>query len=102
MTVSLRWGRLAIYFVALVVVCLYCEVIGRVWSLWLAPKGSKARVRRANLVTRHWHVVLTELTLRVLGCRLEVRGTVPPAATSWSPITRAPRTSPYSRGRCAA
>ena len=78
MTVSLRWGRLAMYFVALVVVCLYCEVIGRVWSLWLAPKGSKARVRRANLVTRHWHVVLTELTLRVLGCRLDVRGTVPP------------------------
>jgi 1-acyl-sn-glycerol-3-phosphate acyltransferase len=69
---------LAVYFVALVVVCLYCEVIGRVWSLWLAPKGSDARVRRANFVTRHWHVVLTELTLRVLGSRLEVRGTVPP------------------------
>lgn len=73
-----RSARLVIYFIALVVVCLYCEVIGRVWSLWLAPKGSEARVRRANLVTRHWHVVLTELTLRVLGSRLEVRGTVPP------------------------
>ena len=75
---SLRWLRLVVYFLALLVVCLYCEVIGRVWSLWLAPEGSKARVRRANLVTRHWHVSLTELTLRVLQPRLEVRGVVPP------------------------
>ena len=73
----LGWGRLAVYFVALVAVCLYCEVIGRVWCLWLSPKGSKARVKRANLITRHWHVVLTELTLRVLDSRLEVRGAVP-------------------------
>jgi 1-acyl-sn-glycerol-3-phosphate acyltransferase len=29
-------------------------------------------------VTRHWHVVLTELTLRLLNCRCDVRGTVPP------------------------
>lgn len=72
-----RWGRLAIYFVAMFAVCLYCEVLGRAWCLWLAPKGSKTRVRRANLVTRHWHVVLTELTLRALGSRLDVRGTVP-------------------------
>ena len=62
----------------MLVVCLYCEVIGRVWSLWLAPQGSKARVRRANRVTRHWNVVLTELTLKVLGARLDVRGCVPP------------------------
>lgn len=74
----LRWGRLAVYFLGLVIVCLYCEFVGRVWCLWLAPKGSSTRARRANLVTRHWHVVLTELTLRVLGCRLEVRGEVPP------------------------
>ena len=66
------------YFVGLVVVCLYCEVIGRVWGLWLAPERSQARARRANRLTRHWHVVLTELTLRVLGCRLDLRGTVPP------------------------
>jgi len=75
---ALRWLRLVVYFLALLLVCLYSEVIGRVWSLWLAPEGSKARVRRANLVTRHWHVILTELTLRVLGSRLEVRGVVPP------------------------
>lgn len=73
-----RGARLTVYFAGLFAVCLYCEVIGRVWSLWLAPKGSEARAHRANLVTRHWHVVLTELTLRVLGCRLDVRGTVPP------------------------
>lgn len=73
-----RWARLAIYFVAMLAVCLYCEVIGRAWCLWLAPKGSKTRVHRANLVTRHWHVVLTGLTLRVLGSRLDVRGTVLP------------------------
>ncbi len=72
-----RWGRLAVYFISLVGVCLYCEVIGRVWCVWLAPEGSAERVRRANLVTRHWHVALTELTLRLLGCRLDVRGTVP-------------------------
>lgn len=29
-------------------------------------------------MTRHWHVVLTELTLCLLGARLDVRGTVPP------------------------
>jgi 1-acyl-sn-glycerol-3-phosphate acyltransferase len=73
-----RWTRLTLYFTGLVVVCLYCEVIGRVWSLWLAPEHSQARAHRANLVTRHWHVVLTELTLRLLRCRLDVRGTVPP------------------------
>jgi 1-acyl-sn-glycerol-3-phosphate acyltransferase len=77
-SVALRWVRLFVYFVGMFVVCIYCEVIGRVWSLWLAPKGSKTRVRRANRVTRHWNVVLTELTLRVLGARLEVRGTIPP------------------------
>jgi 1-acyl-sn-glycerol-3-phosphate acyltransferase len=77
-TSFLRWVRLAVYFVGLLVVCLYCEVIGRVWCQWLAPRGSRQRARRANLVTRHWHVVLTELTLRVLGCQLDVRGTVPP------------------------
>ena len=77
-TVTLRWARLLVYFVGMLVVCLYCEVIGRVWSLWLAPKGSKARVRRANRVTRHWNVVLTELTLRVLRPRLDVRGEIPP------------------------
>jgi len=74
----LRWGRLAVYFLGLLIVCLYCEIVGRVWCLWLAPKGSSKRAHRANLVTRHWHVVLTELTLRVLRCRLEVRGEVPP------------------------
>src|SRR5471030_3173956 len=73
-----RWIRLITYFGAMLVVCLYCEVIGRVWSLWLAPRGSKTRVRRANRVTRHWNVVLTELTLKVLGARLDVRGELPP------------------------
>jgi 1-acyl-sn-glycerol-3-phosphate acyltransferase len=66
------------YFVAMLAVCLYCEAIGRVWTLWLAPKGSKIRVRRANRVTRHWNVVLTELTFRLLGARLDVRGELPP------------------------
>ena len=66
------------YFAAMLVVCLYCEVIGRVWSLWLAPTGSKTRVRRANRVTRHWNVVLTDLTLKVLRARLDVRGELPP------------------------
>jgi 1-acyl-sn-glycerol-3-phosphate acyltransferase len=73
-----RWARLILYFVALLVVCLYCEVLGRIWCLGLARKGSAARARRANLVTRHWHVILTELTLRLLDCHLDVRGTVPP------------------------
>ena len=73
-----RWGRLGLYFVAMLAVCLYCEAIGRVWCMWSTAKGSRARVRRANLVTRHWHVVLTELTLRLLSSKLEVRGTVPP------------------------
>lgn len=76
-TVVTRGARLTAYFVGLVAVCLYCEVIGRVWCLWLAPKNSAARFRRANIVTRHWHVVLTELTLRVLGARLETRGSIP-------------------------
>jgi 1-acyl-sn-glycerol-3-phosphate acyltransferase len=70
-------ARIIAYFVGLLIVCLYCEVIGRVWCLWLTPKDSGTRVQRANLVTRHWHVVLTELTLRVLGARLEARGKVP-------------------------
>jgi 1-acyl-sn-glycerol-3-phosphate acyltransferase len=78
LTVMVRWARVLIYFVAMLVVCLYCEVIGRIWTLWLAPKGSKTRVRRANRVTRHWNVVLTELTFRLLRARLEVRGEVPP------------------------
>ena len=73
-----RWGRLALYFVAILTVCLAGEVIGRIWCLWLAPQGSKTRVHRANLVTRYWHVALTELTLRLLRSRLEVRGTVRP------------------------
>jgi 1-acyl-sn-glycerol-3-phosphate acyltransferase len=73
-----RRVRLVVYFSAMLVVCVYCEVIGRVWSLWLAPKGSKARARRANQVTRHWNVVLTELTMNVLGARLDVRGEIPP------------------------
>ncbi len=72
------WGRLGVYFVAMVVVCLYCEAIGRVWCLWLTRKGSRARVHRANRVTRHWHVILTNLTLRLLDSHLEVRGVVPP------------------------
>ncbi len=74
----MRGARLAVYFPALVAVCLYCEVAGRVWCQWLARAGSRQRADRANRLTRHWHVVLTELTLRVLGCRLDVRGTVPP------------------------
>jgi 1-acyl-sn-glycerol-3-phosphate acyltransferase len=73
-----RWPRLLVYFVAMLGVCLYCEAIGRVWSLWMAPRGSRTRVRRANRVTRHWNVVLTELTLKLLGAHLEVRGRVPP------------------------
>ena len=73
-----RWARLAAYFAAVSGVCVYCEVVGRVWCMWLAPEGSRTRVRRANIVTRHWHVVLTELTLRLLGAQLDVRGTVPP------------------------
>ena len=77
-SVAVRWIRLLTYFVAMLIVCLYCEMIGRVWSLWLAPKGSKTRVHRANRVTRHWNVVLTELTLNVLGARLDVRGEIPP------------------------
>jgi len=73
-----RGARLGAYFSALLAVCLYCEVIGRVWCHWLARPGSPQRVTRANRLTRHWHVVLTELTLRLLDCRLDVRGTVPP------------------------
>jgi 1-acyl-sn-glycerol-3-phosphate acyltransferase len=73
-----RWGRLFAFFLGILAVCLYCEVIGRVWCLWLAAEGSAKRVRRANRVTRHWHVALTELTFRLLGCRLDVRGTIPP------------------------
>ncbi len=69
---------MGLYFVAMLAVCLYCEAIGRVWCMWSTAKGSRARVRRTNLVTRHWHVVLTELTLRLLRSKLEVRGTVPP------------------------
>jgi 1-acyl-sn-glycerol-3-phosphate acyltransferase len=73
-----RWPRLLAYFVAMLVVCLYCEVIGRIWTLWLARPGSEARVRRANCITRHWNVVLTELTFKLLRARLEVRGQVGP------------------------
>ena len=43
----------------------------------MAPSGSQARVRRANRITRHWNVVLTELTLRILGAKLDVYGHVP-------------------------
>src|SRR5471030_1487803 len=43
----------------------------------MAPSGSQARVRRANRITRHWNVVLTELTLRLLGAKLDVHGHVP-------------------------
>jgi 1-acyl-sn-glycerol-3-phosphate acyltransferase len=78
MSLFSRGSRLLAYFIAMLAVCLYCEVIGRVWTLWLAPPGSEARVRRANRVTRHWNVVLTELTFKILGARLEVRGHVPP------------------------
>lgn len=79
MIVSLaRWGRLTLYFAAVLGVCVYCEVIGRIWCMWLAPDGSRTRVHRANIVTRHWHVVLTQLTLRLLGAQLDVRGTVAP------------------------
>ena len=77
MTSIVRAGRVLVYFAAMLAVCLYCEVIGRVWSVWLAPKGSKARVDRANRVTRHWNVVLVNLTLKVLGARLAVRGEIP-------------------------
>jgi 1-acyl-sn-glycerol-3-phosphate acyltransferase len=73
-----RWICALAYFAAMLIVCLYCEVIGRVWSLWLAPTGSKTRVRRANRITRHWNVVLTNLTLNVLRARLDVRGQCPP------------------------
>jgi 1-acyl-sn-glycerol-3-phosphate acyltransferase len=72
-----RVGRVLVYFAGMLAVCLYCEVIGRVWSLWLAPAGSKTRVRRANRITRHWNVALTTLTFKVLGAHLEVRGEVP-------------------------
>jgi 1-acyl-sn-glycerol-3-phosphate acyltransferase len=72
-----RAARLCVYFAAMLAVCLYCEVIGRVWCMWLAPAGSQTRVRRANRLIRHWHVVLTRLTLDVLGGRLDVRGEVP-------------------------
>lgn len=72
-----RSVRVLLYFLAVLCVCLYCEVIGRVWTLWLAPKGSAARVRRANRITRHWNVVLVDLTLWLLRAKLDVRGVVP-------------------------
>lgn len=73
-----RWGRLTVYFTCLAIVCLGTECVGRLWVMLPTRPGSAARVRRANRVTRAWHATLTELTLRVLGCRLEVRGQVPP------------------------
>ena len=76
-SVAVRWVRVLTYFAAMLIVCLYCEVIGRVWSLWMAPAGSKTRVRRANRITRHWNVVLTDLTLKMFGARLVVRGELP-------------------------
>ena len=76
-TMIVRWIRVLAYFAALLIVCLYCEVIGRIWTLWLAPKGSKTRVHRANRITSHWNVVLTDLALNVLGARLDVRGECP-------------------------
>ena len=51
--------------------------MGRIWTLWLARAGSATRVRRANRLTRHWNVALTELTLRMLRARLDVRGQWP-------------------------
>lgn len=69
--------RVLTCFAALLIVCLYCEVIGRVWTLWLARAGTATRVRRANRLTRHWNVALTELTLRMLSARLDVRGQLP-------------------------
>jgi 1-acyl-sn-glycerol-3-phosphate acyltransferase len=76
-SVVVRWFRVLTYFAAMLLVCLYCELLGRVWSLWMAPAGSKIRVHRANRITRHWNVVLTDLTLKLLGARLVVRGEVP-------------------------
>jgi 1-acyl-sn-glycerol-3-phosphate acyltransferase len=72
-----HWLRVVAYFAAMLIVCLYCEVVGRVWSLWLAKAGTPARVRRANRITRHWNVVLTELTMRMLRARLDVHGELP-------------------------
>ena len=77
----------------------YCEVIGRVWSLWLAPKGSKARVRRANRVTRHWNVVLTGCAVLQYSGRGSTSEERFRPAASWScPTTRARRTSPFFPG----
>lgn len=72
-----RGARLAVYFTAMAIVSLYCEVVGRVWCMAFAPEGSPDRVRRANRVTRHWNVVLTRLTLWAFKARLDVRGDVP-------------------------
>jgi 1-acyl-sn-glycerol-3-phosphate acyltransferase len=77
-TIIVRWIRVLAYFAVMLSVCLYCEVIGRIWSLWLAREGSRTRVRRANRITRHWNVVLTDLALILLGARLDVRGECPP------------------------
>jgi 1-acyl-sn-glycerol-3-phosphate acyltransferase len=73
-----RAARLVVYFPAMAIVSLYCEVAGRIWCKALAPAGSPDRVRRANRVTRHWNIVLTRLTLWAFKARLDVRGTVPP------------------------
>ncbi len=77
MTPIEHYARVIVYFAAMLAVTICGEVVGRVWCLWLAPRGSEARVRRANIVTRHCGVVLTQLTIKVLRSRLEVRGEVP-------------------------
>ncbi len=74
---AIRALQLATYSFVMLAVCLYCECIGRVWCMWLAPKGSLERVRRANRLVRHCNVELTRLTLAIFNAELEIAGTVP-------------------------
>ena len=61
----------------MLVVCIYTEVVGRVWCMWLAPEASRVRVQRANRLILQSTVVLTKFTLRVFAARLDVHGEVP-------------------------
>ena len=72
-----RWLRVFAYFLALLAVSLWAELIGHVWALWPTRRNSPTRIRRGNFTIWQWGCQLTRLTLSVLKSRLDVEGRVP-------------------------
>lgn len=70
-------ARVGAWFVALVGISLWSEVVGNVWCIWLTRRRSQARVRRSNALVKMWGGSLFDLVVDWMQARLVLTGSVP-------------------------